>query len=464
MTTTTRAARAAALEAGSSPGEAISIGLPTRPEVTVSPAGSRDWWRRADPYSRSVSVTSGELTAPGPGEGDSPSFTVAPNLTPPPGNPRFPIFDSLRAIAALCVFAGHTVTGTYTLAGQPGLFTLAAHVADEGVAIFFLISGFLLYRPFLTARRGHPLSLAGYARRRVLRIVPAYWVALSIFLALGVVSGVNGGNWWIFYGFGQVYRYSTVGSGVGVAWTLCIEVTFYAALPGFAFVAARLWRGSLAWDFSLLAVLAVASLAYRAHFSSIFDLAKVSTLAGTFFWFALGMTLALASVSERWVSLFSALGVRLRHWPTLSWIVALALFLALHELFHHTGSLGFAVVNVVTHALYGLVAFFLLLPAVFEDTAGGLVRRLLSVRLLAWIGLISYAFYLYHTIVIAQLNRFILDHGIGARYAIVTVGALIISLGAAAASFYLLERPVMRMGERRRAAGNRSNRPTGPAR
>ena len=47
--------------------------------------------------------------------------------------------------------------------------------------MFFLISGFLLYRPFVAARlRGEPMPFVGaYAWRRFLRIVPAYWVALT---------------------------------------------------------------------------------------------------------------------------------------------------------------------------------------------------------------------------------------------------------------------------------------------
>src|SRR5437016_2614913 len=100
----------------------------------------------------------------------------APNLAPPPDNPRFPLFDGLRAVAALSVFAGHTVTGTYAYADHHDLFLLAAKLADQGVAIFFVISGFLLYRPFVTARAdGRRLRLGGYAARRLARIVPAYW-------------------------------------------------------------------------------------------------------------------------------------------------------------------------------------------------------------------------------------------------------------------------------------------------
>ena len=385
----------------------------------------------------------------GPGER---AADAAPNLTPPPGNPRFPLFDSLRAIAALCVFAGHTVTGTVSLARHPYLFELATQVAYEGVAIFFLLSGFLLYRPFLTARAGgRPVSLVDYTRRRVLRIVPAYWVALTVCLVFGFVGGVTTGNWWIFYGFGQTYSFSTIGSGIGAAWTLCVEASFYAVLPLFALVAARLaGRGrSVRGDFGLLVVLAAASLAFRQHFSSFADLATASTLPGMFFWFALGMGLALASVTGRALAAIRRFTRRLGTWPGLSWIVALAVFAAAHEL---QAKAALTPESAGTHVLYGLAAFFLLLPAVFDDHAGGLVRRFLGLPGLAWIGLISYSFYLYHTIVIAQLDQLAVDHDLPLRCPIVTVAALVISLTAAAASFYLLERPLMRLRSRRRAS------------
>ena len=66
--------------------------------------------------------------------------------------------------------------------------------------------------------------------------------------------------------------------------------------------------------------------------------------------------------------------------------------------------------------------------------------------MLAWIGLISYAFYLYHTIVIDQLNKLAKDAGISARYAFVAVTSFALTLACASASYYLLERPLMRWG------------------
>lgn len=392
----------------------------------------------------------------------APAAAEAPNLFPPPGNPRFPLVDSMRAIAALSVFAGHTVTGVYAVTAHPTLFLWAVQLAYEGVAIFFLISGFLLYRPFLVARRGgRPLRLTSYGIRRFLRIVPAYWAALTIFIAAGFVSGITTGNWWIFYGFGQNYSPVNIGRGIGVAWTLCIEVTFYAVLPVFALLCARLGRvrGSVRPDIVLLVVLAAASLAFRAHFSAFTQVATVSTLAGTFFWFALGMGMAIVSVEREGRGRDT--GRRpgwIRMWPVLSWIVAVLLFVLLHQVQVKPGFAGLDVPGtvVLTHMLYGLSALFILLPAVFAEHQAGPVQRVLRFGALAWIGLISYAFYLYHTIVIAQLNDVVSDAGISPRYVVVAVGSFFISIACAAASYYLLERPVMRWG---RSVGRRG-RPT----
>lgn len=384
----------------------------------------------------------------------------APNLVPPAGNPRFPLFDALRAIAALSVFLGHTVLGVHSLATHRSLLIWAGLTAYQGVGIFFLISGFLLYRPFLVARHGGaPLRVLGYAKRRFLRIAPAYWAALTIFIAAGFVSGVTSHNWWIFYAFGQVYSSDTVRNGIGVAWTLAVEVTFYAALPLFAWLAARLSRVSrpMLGDVLLLIALAAASLVVRADTSPL-DVAKLSTLAANFLWFALGMAVAIVSVvlEERPApARFS--GALRRTWPLASWAVAGLLFVLLHAVAVGSIALSGSVTAVVANALYGLVALFILLPAAFGDADGGAVRHLLRAQPLAWIGLISYGVYLYHTIVITQMEKVLPSGGGAGRYLAVAGCSLAVTVLCAAASYYALERPIMRLGRSRRpgAAGRR---------
>jgi peptidoglycan/LPS O-acetylase OafA/YrhL len=372
----------------------------------------------------------------------------APNLSPPPGNPRFPLFDALRAIAAVLVFANHTITSVYPVAGHGTLYVWAAELGREGVAVFFLISGFLLYRPFLVARQGRAqLRVPAYARRRFLRIVPAYWAALTIFIAAGFVSGVTAHNWWVFYAFGQVYSSTLIGRGIGVAWTLGVEVTFYALLPVFALVAGRLSRSrSMRADVLLLVILAAASLAFRAHYSSFVDAEKVSTLAGTFLWFALGMLLAIASVAREGRRPSARAGGWVALWPVASWCGGALLFVLSYEVEIGRIGLSAGAASVTIHALSGVAALCILLPAVFAQEAGGLVQGVLRLRWLAWIGLVSYGVYLYHTIVIDQLNKLYGGGSTSWRYPVVTVSALIVTLACAGASYYVLERPMMLLG------------------
>src|SRR5215212_2655336 len=153
---------------------------------------------------------------------------------------RFPLMDSMRAIAALLVLGTHAAFFSEAFHGRETLQALAARL-DSGVTVFFLISGFLLYRPFVAARFASeepPLARA-YAWRRFLRIVPGYWTALTgsaIWLGLGIFSG----GFAIYYGLAQIYvhRYSL--GGLPQAWSLCVEITFYAFLPLYAWLMRRL--------------------------------------------------------------------------------------------------------------------------------------------------------------------------------------------------------------------------------
>ena len=101
-----------------------------------------------------------------------------------PATPRFALFDSLRAIAALSVLVFHLPLVARIAFDNPVKPYLL--VLNGGIAVFFLISGFLLYRPFAQARyvgENAPATVL-YAQRRALRIVPAYWVALPLVVLL----------------------------------------------------------------------------------------------------------------------------------------------------------------------------------------------------------------------------------------------------------------------------------------
>jgi peptidoglycan/LPS O-acetylase OafA/YrhL len=414
------------------------------------------------------------MTATAAQPGDS-RAAPSPGVAPPPGNPRFALFDSLRGIAVLCIIAFHvsSVTGALNrgLIGD-GLAVLG----PQALIQFFVISGFLLYRPFVAAHaagRGVP-SVRRYGRRRVLRIVPAYWVALTLLAIFPGIVGVFSGDWWRYYFFLQVYSSDTVGGGIPVAWSLCVEVTFYTLLPLWAIAVRHAPRGTgpRAWMWTELAGLALVGLGgiavqVAAARNVVSDL-TATTLLGQCVWLGLGMTLAVASVAAaRGQAPRRAVRAIAAH-PGLCWIGAGAAFVALTLLLRPGGLLGIVqtlvqqqpVDKTLAAIALGLALNALLvLPAVFGEDAGGVPRRILAAAPLAWLGLVSYGVYLYHLAVTEVLglaedpahfsaSGLDLAHRIGhATTPILFVLVVAVTAALAAASYYVVELPFLRRKE-----------------
>ena len=160
--------------------------------------------------------------------------------------PRLEGVEGLRALAALSVVIYHCgqVTSSRTL-GAGWLATLTTPFAS-GVTFFFVLSGFLLYRPFVAAfaSQGQIPSIRSYLRSRFLRIFPAYWaVLLLVILVLGTPvvqvaspqlitgEGLGLGTALADAALVQTFFPATFGTGVLPAWSLSVEVSFYLVLP-----------------------------------------------------------------------------------------------------------------------------------------------------------------------------------------------------------------------------------------
>ena len=385
---------------------------------------------------------------------------VSPAVAPPPGNPRFPLVDGVRAVAVLSIVLYHVSYATgANLDDTIGPLLSRLHV---GVAIFFVVSGFLLYRPFLAARRGlgPAVGTGGYLRRRLLRIVPAYWVALTLLAIWPGLPGVFTGDWWIYYGFLQVYSTETYLQGIGPAWSLATEMAFYLALPFVALLAARVTRGApiatwLRRELALLAVLYFGAAAFRAwtlRNGAPFDLPP-GVLAGTFDWFAVGMGLAVASVAldesgreprtrflrgqQSLLAWVAAAGV----FALLVWGIGLPTVSAFSPTFRLTQLQYFA-----EHALMGLVALLVIAPAVLGDLSGGIVRALLRSRTAAFLGLVSYGIFLWHGPLVQELAK---TDAVDVTV-VLLLATLAVVVPIATASYYVVERPFLRLKYRRR--------------
>jgi peptidoglycan/LPS O-acetylase OafA/YrhL len=377
-----------------------------------------------------------------------------PVVAPPPGNPRFPLLDSLRAIAAFAIVFTHTGSITnFSADNYFGQFTARMNI---GVTLFFLLSGFLLYRPFVAARYQDrtPIKIRDYTRRRVLRIVPAYWVALTLLALWPGLIAFWDGPWWRSYLFTQIYyQEGVISQGIFPAWTLCIEVTFYLVLPFIAAGVARVAGTRVRIELAILAALALASLILRTVLQQAGGSYVVqNTLLCFFAWFALGMALAVASVVMWGRERESATLRLIIDRPWICWAVALAGFWFVSTQLNLTRTF-FATYSDASyqaeHLGFAAISALLLLPAIFGDTAGGWIRTMLSWKWLAWLGLISYGVFLYHGPFVLWLGeQKAADWVPASGFLSLTIPAIAMTVVAAALSYYLVERPALRFKDR----------------
>lgn len=374
--------------------------------------------------------------------------------------------DGLRALAATTVLTYHVVLfSRFAFAGR---FAAPLWELKGGVAIFFVISGAVLYLPFARAIRDRePLpDWRAYAGRRVARIVPAYWLALTVFALGPFAAGVVGPRVLSYYGLSQIYSSSTLFTGLGVAWSLCVEVSFYALLPLFAYGASRLSRRrGPRVQVALIALAGLSSIILRSALSGSLTapianrgLTLSVALPGFLDWFAIGVGLAVF-VAAREADLdcpraLVALGGRPR------WCLVLALLaFGLGTPFQH-GDMFLPWYGLLTHVALGVGSGFLVLAAIAPDRGPrpSLWVRVLRGSVLTWVGTISYGIYLWHLVVLELISRephartFI---GVLLLWLAVLGGAIVLG----AASWYLVERPVQHA--LRRANGARGARARG---
>ena len=119
--------------------------------------------------------------------------------------------------------------------------------AQLAVTVFFTVSAFVLYRPFVAARAaGAPEPALGQLPDPPLvRVLPAYWLLLTVLALFGRRPGVFSHDWWRYYFLLQIYTTDPLlaAGGIAPAWTLAVEVTFYFLLVGVVVLMRRRWRG-----------------------------------------------------------------------------------------------------------------------------------------------------------------------------------------------------------------------------
>jgi len=403
-------------------------------------------------------------------------------VAPPPHHPRFPLTVGMRGIPAIAIIVGHAWFFTGGFGGFTESLPNRAMVRMDGlVALFFLLSAFLLYRPMIAHRTGGPAAprTGDYARRRFLRLYPAYWVALIGFTLVVGVEGAFTHNWWAFYSltdFLDLRLHDACTSheeflcGLPQSWTLGVDMTFYVLLPFYAALTGWLARRLTlrAWikvELLILVALAAGSLLLggppvelRSH-----EWFRFSAL-GHFYWFALGLALALISVVDwkRELPRAARIGRGLASRPGLCWAGGLAIYMITVFAFYPApfivapfrDGLEYTTLNLIQ----GVGAVLLFIPAAFWNPNRGLPARILGHPVLMWVGLISYGLLLWNVTIAVLLGYPRADEG---YWTVLIVGSLL-TLPLATASYYCVERPLMKLKYRslREVLATRSRRGT----
>ncbi|HEV7495091.1 acyltransferase [Baekduia sp.] len=371
-----------------------------------------------------------------------------PTAEPPPARAprgRLDALDGLRGLAATGVLVLHVWMFSYGDSHRPpkGFLDFTLGELRLGVQLFFVLSGFLLFRPFVGAaldgaRRGP--SLARYVIRRAARILPGYWLALAAsFLLLRHLDHpmqIDPAQLPVFLLFAQNHFEETIKHLDPPMWTLAIEVSFYATLPLAGLLALRLGihRGRLV----VLTLTVIAAgllstvLAYTHHWPQTLSTSLLPHLTE----FGAGMTAAVLLHRRT-----------LRATPAAAVAMAGIVLIVANSWWHATGAGSVDTRNLVGDAP-GVAGIALVLATL---VAGPWQAVLLARGPAKWLGTISYGVYLFHFPVIVALRM--TGHWPQDSLTRELLAVLAITLPAATLSWLFVERPAIRWAQRRTSAG-----------
>jgi peptidoglycan/LPS O-acetylase OafA/YrhL len=373
--------------------------------------------------------------------------------------------DGLRALAALMVLTTHVAFQT-GLVTAPFMGPITSRL-DLGVCVFFLLSGFLLYRPWAKAAMvgGSGPRTRQYARKRFARVYPAYLVLVVVVLGwAGDTAPAPLDQWVAYLTMTQIYSDELGVRELTQTWSLATEVAFYALLPVLGYLAGRRRLGdpdaSVRWQVGILAAMWSVSLVFhlvRAWTTVLDGWLSYLWLPAFLDWFAAGMLLAVAHARlsvpasgppARWIGWLRD-GARD---TTTALVVAVLCFAIVATplggsfYFGATGpDTGGPWADLVKHALYAACAFFLLLPLVLGP-AEHWYPRAMSSPIMRHLGTVSYGIFLWHLVVLSTLADLFDLALFQGGFLLLWPTTVLATYAVAAISWFLLERPILDWG------------------
>jgi peptidoglycan/LPS O-acetylase OafA/YrhL len=375
---------------------------------------------------------------------------------------RFPAIDGMRAVAAFGIVATHAGFASGRSLDNDLLAALLGRF-DFGVALFFVISGLVLYRPFVVrslAAVPDP-AVGSFWLRRLVRILPALWLMVAVTLGLISQRPASVGDWLHYLLLIQVYDHHELDPNFSQLWTLSAELAFYAMLPVVAATvrrSARTATGRLRGHLIAVAGLAGAALAFNIVQAHLLRSTQALLWAPCYLdWFALGMLLATLSAATPAVLAPLPTALRLRtvltEWagsPFSCWLAAAVIWLlsTTQVATPRTVAVPTFWQWTVQHYLFGAAAVLVFIPLVFGS--GGRVGAVLGSGAGEVLGQLSYSIYLWHLPLLLLAQREFGFAPFSGHFLTLLLVTTVASVLVAALSWYGLERPLLRYDSRRR--------------
>lgn len=371
---------------------------------------------------------------------------------------RFAPLDGYRALACLLVVVCHAAEGLRVVEDHPVLG--ANFTGYFAVVIFFTMSGFLVYRPFVARHlenRPAPATRR-FLWQRLLRVYPLYWVVVTVYFLQGNQNVPGLWGYVRVYALFQIYSPATFGRGILAAWTLAVDISFYLVVPLLALaaraIAKRLGtsrRARLNGEIAMVALFALIGPVWRC-----FWLLQGTTrlvdiwLPSQADFFGLGMAFA---VGVTWAEQGGGVARPMR-WladrPAVCFGSALAMFVLLGQL-----DLPLSRINPIDafkltpsdqmarYLLYTMAAFFVFIPAVLGREAA-LSHRALGSRPLRVMSELSYGIYLWHMLFLIHAADWLGGKEVAPFWPTLYI-ALVLSTLASAVTYLAVERPTSRL-------------------
>jgi peptidoglycan/LPS O-acetylase OafA/YrhL len=321
---------------------------------------------------------------------------------------RIPSLDGARAISIGLVIVAHLDLVRHV----PGLWRL--DTGNLGVRVFFVISGFIITTLLLTElHRTGSVSLASFYRRRIFRILPAYYMFLGTVMLLSVFRGGEATWTKVWPAAIFVADYVNVPLSVGHTWSLAVEEQFYLLWPTmFLLGLRRSYVGCIAILFispllRFLADIGIWPTSPRYAFECVADALAVGCLLAI-----LRDRLWENSIYKKFVS--SPLSLL----PLLMAVLLIAIEQEKGAIYYTVGlsTLNFGIAIALDR---------------YMRTPGSMVGRLLNLAPIVWLGTLSYSLYLWQQLFAwAPLPTYL---------------KLLFMLGCATISYYAVERPFQRL-------------------